>query len=97
MSYPTFDRSRLRLRPLAERVHDMTLAEVLDPADPPPACDDPALPIVADRVAGAPHPRLRTFTYRRDDRERGALYPGRAVRAVAGDRPAERRDCGRRA
>ncbi len=53
MSYPTFDRSRLRLRPLAERVHDMTLAEVLDPADPPPACDDPALPIVTDRVAAA--------------------------------------------
>jgi hypothetical protein len=53
MPYPMFDRTRLRLRPLAERVHDMTLAEMLDPADPPPACDDPSLLIVAERVAEA--------------------------------------------
>lgn len=53
MPYPMFDRSRLRLKPLAERVHDMTLAEVIDPADPPPACDEPALPIIAERVAAA--------------------------------------------
>ena len=53
MPYPQFDRSRLRLKPLAERIHDMTLAEMLNPADPPPPCDDPALPIAADRVAAA--------------------------------------------
>ena len=29
MPYPMFDRSRLHLKPLAERVHDMTLAEML--------------------------------------------------------------------
>ncbi len=59
MTYPMFDRSRLRLRPLAERVHDMTLADVLplDAAVEP--CTDPALPQVADRIraaraAGAP-------------------------------------------
>lgn len=59
MPYPQFDRSRLRLRPLAERVHDMTLADVLplDAAVEP--CTDPALPqvagrIVAARAAGAP-------------------------------------------
>src|SRR3989304_1099368 len=53
MPYPVFDRSRLRLKPLAERVHDMTLAEVIDPASPPPACDDPALPLVAELGAAA--------------------------------------------
>ena len=53
MPYPMFDRSRLRLQPLAERVHDMALAEVIDPADPPPACDDPSLPAAAERVAAA--------------------------------------------
>lgn len=59
MSYPLFDRSRLRLRPLAERVHDMTLADVLplDAAGEP--FDHPALPIIAQRMraarqAGAP-------------------------------------------
>ncbi len=59
MPYPVFDRSRLRLRPLAERVHDMTLADVLplDAAVEP--CTDPALPQVAERIraaraAGAP-------------------------------------------
>ena len=29
MAYPIFDRSQLKLLPLAERVHDMTLADVL--------------------------------------------------------------------
>ena len=30
MPFPIFDRSRLKLEPLAERVHDMTLAEKTD-------------------------------------------------------------------
>ena len=51
MPYPRFDRSRLRLKPLAERVHDMTLAEVINPGDPSPLCDDPSLPIAVERVA----------------------------------------------
>ncbi len=59
MPYPLFDRSRLQRRPLAERVHDMTLAEVLplDAAGAP--FDDPSLPklaelIVRDLEDGAP-------------------------------------------
>ena len=44
MSYPMFDRSRLHLKPLAERIHDMKLAEVLPLDAPTPAFDDPALP-----------------------------------------------------
>ena len=53
MPYAQFDRSRLRLKPLAERAHDMTLAEMIDPAAAPPPCDDPALSIAAERVAAA--------------------------------------------
>ena len=53
MPYPLFDRSRLKLRPLSERVHDMTLAEVLNlDADVPPF-DNPDLRKVAERVAQA--------------------------------------------
>ncbi|MGC8781343.1 MAG: hypothetical protein ACP5UQ_10795 [Anaerolineae bacterium] len=53
MSYPMFDRSRLKLKPLAERVHDMTLADVLplDAAGEP--FEHPALPIIADRIRQA--------------------------------------------
>jgi len=53
MPYPMFDRSRLKLRPLAERVHDFTRAEILDPAGPPVLSDDPELAAVAERVAAA--------------------------------------------
>jgi hypothetical protein len=48
-----FDRSRLQLKPLAERVHDMTLSEVLPLNAPLPAFDDPQLIQVAERVARA--------------------------------------------
>ena len=53
MPYPIFDRSRLELKPLAEREHDMTLADVLplDAAVLP--FDDPNLAQVAERVAQA--------------------------------------------
>lgn len=59
MPYPEFDRSKLRLKPLAGRVHDMTLAEVLPLDAPVPPLDDPNLDRVAERVvqarrAGAP-------------------------------------------
>ena len=40
--YPVFDRSRLRLRPLAERKHDMEidyLLELDDPVGEPPGAD----------------------------------------------------------
>lgn len=59
MPYPEFDRSKLNLKPLAERVHDMTLADVLPLDAPVPPFADPNLDRVAERVvqarrAGAP-------------------------------------------
>lgn len=59
MPYPQFDRSRLQLRPLSERVHDMTLADVM-PLDGPvapfesPDLDRVAEAIRAARAAGRP-------------------------------------------
>ena len=53
MPYPLFDRSRLKLRPLSERVHDMALAEVLNLDDEVPPFDDPDLRTVAERVGQA--------------------------------------------
>lgn len=53
MSYPVFDRSRLRLRPLAERKNDMTKDEIL-PLDAPVApYENPDLPTIAERVVQA--------------------------------------------
>jgi hypothetical protein len=52
MPYLTFDRTRLKLKLLSERQHDMTLAEVLELDDVPPF-DDPSLDRVAERVARA--------------------------------------------
>ena len=53
MAYPVFDRSRLRLRPLSERKHDMDLAYVLSLDDAHQTFDHPSLDIVADRVRAA--------------------------------------------
>ncbi len=53
MPYPIFDRSRLKLKPLAARVHDMTLADVL-PLDAETSSFTHAdLDTVAERVAQA--------------------------------------------
>ena len=59
MPYPLFDRSRLHLKPLAERIHDMKLAEVLPLDTPVQPFDDPSLQQIAERIvraraAGAP-------------------------------------------
>jgi len=53
MPYPMFDRSRLKLKPLTERVHDMTLADMLpvDAAGEP--FDHPALPTIVQRILQA--------------------------------------------
>lgn len=51
--YPIFDRSRLRLRPLAERQHDMTADDVVALDGASPWCDDPALPRLATRIRAA--------------------------------------------
>ncbi len=53
MSYPMFDRSRLHIRPLAERVHDMTLADVLPLDHPGEPYDSPDLAQVAERIIRA--------------------------------------------
>ena len=53
MPYPMFDRSRLKLKPLSERVHDMQLAEVLPLSAAGEPFADPALPQIAERVARA--------------------------------------------
>ena len=47
MPFPAFDRSRLRIRPLAERQHDLDLSILLPLDAPPPAFENPALPILA--------------------------------------------------
>jgi hypothetical protein len=51
--FPEFDRSRLRLRPLAERVHDLDLSAVLELDDPLPPYNDPNLDIIAERIVAA--------------------------------------------
>jgi hypothetical protein len=53
MPYPAFDRSRLRIQPLASRHHDLHL-DVLLPLDAPlPAFNNPALPRLGRRLAEA--------------------------------------------
>src|SRR5262245_47879729 len=52
MPYPLFDRSRLRIRPLAERDHDLNLAHLLR-LDAAPPFDHPALATVGERLAAA--------------------------------------------
>ncbi len=53
MPHPTFDRSALRLLPLAQREHDMTIDDMIDPAQARAASDDPGIPIVAQRIRQA--------------------------------------------
>jgi hypothetical protein len=53
MPYPLFDRSKLHLKPLSERKHDMTLAEVLPLDSPGEPFDDPQLAQVAERIIRA--------------------------------------------
>jgi len=50
MPYPQFDRRQLEIKPLSERIHDMTLDHLLTPGDPVPPVDDPALPEIAERI-----------------------------------------------
>jgi hypothetical protein len=53
MPYPQFDRSRLRIRPLAERQHDLTIDHVLALDAEPPAFTHPAMPTLGECLAGA--------------------------------------------
>jgi len=51
--YPLFDRSRLRLKPLAERVHDVPVNQVLALDADVPAFDDSDFPKLVARIAVA--------------------------------------------
>ena len=51
--FPQFDRSRLHLRPLNERVHDVPLSIVMDPKDPPEPFENPHFDALADAVVNA--------------------------------------------
>jgi hypothetical protein len=51
--YLTFDRSRLRLLPLSERINDLSLDRWLSLDDETPSFDHPDLPAIADRLAKA--------------------------------------------
>jgi hypothetical protein len=53
MPYFMFDRSKLKLKPLAERTHDMALADVLPLDAPGEPFDDPQLEQVAERIMRA--------------------------------------------
>jgi hypothetical protein len=52
MPYPIFDRSRLRIQPLADRQHDLDLSAIL-PLEAPGAFHHDALPVLARRLIEA--------------------------------------------
>jgi hypothetical protein len=51
--YPVFDRSRLRIRPLAERAHDLHVDNWMALGDPEPQFEHPDLPRIASRIKSA--------------------------------------------
>jgi hypothetical protein len=53
MPYPTFDRSRLHLKPLTERKHDLSRDVILNLSDPIPDYDNPRLEVLAQRIIEA--------------------------------------------
>jgi hypothetical protein len=53
MPYPAFDRNQLKLKPLSERIHDLSLDVLQYPQDAPPAYQNSDLPQIADRMVTA--------------------------------------------
>ena len=53
MPFPQFDRSRLRIQPLARRQHDLDLSVLLPLDAAPPDYDHPALPVLGRRLVEA--------------------------------------------
>jgi hypothetical protein len=51
--YPSFDRRRLRLKPLSERTNDLTVEHWLRLSDPAPAFEHPDLAAVSERLLDA--------------------------------------------
>jgi len=56
MPYPSFDRRRLKLKPLAEREHDLDLSAIWQLHDDIPPFEHPDLPAIAARIAAAHQP-----------------------------------------
>jgi hypothetical protein len=52
MPYPVFDRSRLQIKPLAQRQHDLDLSSLL-PLEAPPQFSHPSIAILGRRLAEA--------------------------------------------
>jgi hypothetical protein len=53
MPYPQFDRSRLLVKPLSERQHDLTLDDILPLDAVPPPCGHAAIPLLGKRLVAA--------------------------------------------
>lgn len=53
MPYPIFDRSRLHLKPLSQRIHDLDRTVILELEDPIPHYENPNLNILAQRIIAA--------------------------------------------
>jgi hypothetical protein len=53
MPYPLFDRGKLKLRPLSERVHDITVEDLLNLEDDVEPFDRPELREISDRIKRA--------------------------------------------
>ena len=53
MPYPLFDRSRLRIQPLAEREHDLDLTALLPLEAPLPSFEHPAIAVLGRQLAEA--------------------------------------------
>jgi hypothetical protein len=53
MPFPAFDRSRLIIKPLAQRQHDLDLSTILPLDAPLPEFAHPAVPILGQRLAVA--------------------------------------------
>src|ERR1700722_8904919 len=71
MPFPMFDRSRLKIQPLAQRKHDLDLSAMLPLDAELPAFDHAALPILGQRLVEA----------RRDGRARILMMGAHVIRA----------------
>src|SRR5947209_5578149 len=71
MPNPQFDRSRLRVRPLSERRHDLTIDHILPLDGVSPPFDHPALPTIGGRLK----------TAKRDGRARILMLGAHVLRA----------------
>jgi hypothetical protein len=71
MPFPTFDRSRLKIKPLAQREHDLDLSVILALDAPPPDFAHPAIPVLGQRLVGA----------KKQDRARILLMGAHVIRA----------------